>query len=98
MASNKSTGFWAFIAGLGAGAALGILFAPDTGANTRDKLSYRAEKYYTRLKEMLNLMEKEAKNAKEHVSTKAKEDYRKAEELLGEVENLLDDIKGKARN
>jgi gas vesicle protein len=48
--SNKNSAFLAFLAGAAVGATLGILYAPDKGKNTRDKLSFQLEKYRERLK------------------------------------------------
>lgn len=96
---NSSNSFLAFLLGLGTGAVLGILFAPDTGSNTRDKLSYRLAKYYDSLKELLGQMEKDngtSFNGSNPTGEQA-QDYRKAEALLQEVESLLDDMKQKGK-
>jgi gas vesicle protein len=42
------------LAGVAAGALLGILFAPDKGSVTRKKMSKKAEKYGEDLKEKFN--------------------------------------------
>lgn len=41
--SNSSKTFIAFLAGVAAGAAIGMLMAPDNGQVTRDKLSRQAD-------------------------------------------------------
>ena len=43
MAENDGSGFLWFLAGLGIGAAVGILYAPTTGEETRQKLMDAAE-------------------------------------------------------
>jgi len=43
MAENDGSGFLWFLAGLGIGAAVGILYAPSTGDETRQKLRDAAE-------------------------------------------------------
>lgn len=83
-----------FVSGAATGAALGILFAPDSGKNVRDKISYRLQSQWQRLKEMLNRGE-----GPEEYDTRGElrsEDFRKAEDLLNEVEGLLDEIKNKS--
>jgi gas vesicle protein len=96
---NKSSGnFWAFVAGRAAGAAVGILYAPDKGQNTRDKLSYQLDKYKKRLEELVEelIEQKEkpfnrAKSDSEKVITDAKE---KAEQLIDDVDDLIGQLKG----
>lgn len=42
------------LAGVAAGATLGILFAPDSGANTRKKIARKGEDYANNLKDKYN--------------------------------------------
>ena len=52
--SNNSNSWIAFIAGASIGAAVGILFAPDTGKNTRDRLTYQLSRYKEELEKLIN--------------------------------------------
>ncbi|MFM2401175.1 MAG: hypothetical protein RI950_692, partial [Bacteroidota bacterium] len=52
--SKSSRSFWAFVVGATAGAIVGILYAPDKGENTRNKLYYQLNKYRDQLKELIN--------------------------------------------
>ncbi len=97
--SKGGSNFLMFITGAAVGAAIGILYAPDKGINTRDKLSYRLDKY----REMLeNLLEDISENKELGLST-AKSDGEKvissakvkAEQLLSDVDELLNQIKHK---
>ncbi|WP_026947612.1 YtxH domain-containing protein [Algoriphagus marincola] len=94
--SKSSNSLIAFVLGAGVGTALGILFAPDTGSNTRDRLSYRLKKYKNELEELIDeLVEgkelhlNEAKTEGKRVINDAKN---KAENLLNDVNKLIDQI------
>ncbi|MFT4854966.1 MAG: gas vesicle protein [Planctomycetota bacterium] len=94
--SKNSNSLVAFVIGAGVGAALGILFAPDAGNNTRDKLSFKLSKYKKELESLIeDLVEgkethlNEAKTEGKRVISEAKN---KAENLLSDVNKLIDQI------
>ena len=95
---NKGTSnFLAFVLGAATGAIIGILYAPDKGSNTRDKLSYQLDKYKKQLEDLLE----DLVNGKVEVSSMAKEESKKvvsearkkAEQLLTDVDDLIGQIK-----
>jgi gas vesicle protein len=101
---NRSSGnaLLAFLVGAAAGGLAGILFAPDKGSNTRDRLSYRLHTYRKTLEDLLDdlVTEKngafsEAKSHGEKVVNDARE---KAERLLEDVDELLSHINKKTDN
>jgi len=95
--SKGSSNLLAFVVGAATGAILGILYAPDKGQNTRDKLSYQLDKYKKQLEELLE----DLINGKMEISSEAKEEGEKvisdarvkAEKLLTDVDDLIDQIK-----
>lgn len=82
--SDKSGAIAALLAGLAVGAVLGILFAPDSGKNTREKISDKA----------LDL----ADNAKDSIhSLQDKLTYGK-DSLVNLKDRVVDNVKTKVEN
>ena len=99
--SRKSDAFISFLSGAAVGAVLGILYAPDSGKNTREKLSFKLDKYKTKLQDLIAEYTAEEKLeftsvAKSEGAKVVKEAKNKAEALLGDVEELIGQIKGKS--
>jgi gas vesicle protein len=100
MSKKGGNALLAFLVGAATGAILGILYAPDKGVNTRQKLSFQLEKYRSMLQSLVNdlidgkdsPLTSEAKSQGQRVVDDAK---LKAEKLLEDVDELLGQIKGK---
>ena len=100
MSKKSGSTLLAFLVGAATGAILGILYAPDKGSNTREKLSYQLDKYRKMLQDMINdfvssretPLTSEAKSQGQKVVDEAKN---KAERLLEDVDELLEQIRGK---
>lgn len=94
---SKGNLFFAFLAGTAAGALFGILYAPDKGSNTRDRLTYRLDKYKIMLEELvqdlMNGKDLELNEAKTHGQKVVSDAREKAERLLEDVDELLTHIK-----
>ena len=87
----------AFLMGAVTGAIMGILYAPEKGSHTREKLSFLLEKYKKQLEDLLeqlvyvkDIPSSQAKSEGEKVIKDAKE---KAEKLLNDVDDLISQIK-----
>ncbi|HOX81454.1 MAG TPA: YtxH domain-containing protein [Chryseolinea sp.] len=100
MSKKGSNALMVFLAGAAAGAILGVLYAPDKGTNTREKLSFQLDKYREMLQDLINdfvsgketPLTSEAKSQGQKVVDEAKG---KAEQLLYDVDELLEQIRGK---
>ena len=95
---NKAGSILLFVSGILTGLTVGFLYAPDSGINTRDRVTFRLEKYRLKLEDLIGdlvrsrdqLPESVAKSDGEKVINDARE---KAKQLLDDVDNLLGQIK-----
>lgn len=85
------------LTGVAAGSVFGLLYAPDKGKITRNRLSYRLSKYREQIEYLLTdlvdspeLPENLSKNEGQRVVNDARE---KAERLLEDVDRLMAQIK-----
>lgn len=103
MSKKRGNTLLAFLVGAATGAILGILYAPDKGSNTREKLSYQLDRYRVMLQEVINdfvsgretPLTSEAKSQGQKVVDEAKT---KAEKLLEDVDELLLQIRGNKKS
>ena len=97
MSKNSTNSFISLILGLIIGGVLGILFAPDKGNNTRDRITFRLNKYKRKLEDLLDEIIDEKDSIDSEAKTKGKkvvDDAKtKAERLIKDVDGILSKIK-----
>ncbi|WP_045113550.1 YtxH domain-containing protein [Microscilla marina] len=83
--SKLANAITAFVAGTAVGAAVGILYAPEEGNKTRDKLTYRLSK----LKDKVTQLTEELTQGKEEITSEAKIQGKK---VVGDLEARVKDL------
>lgn len=84
------------------GSTIALLYAPDSGSNTRNKLTYRLNSYVNDLNKLI----KQLKHEKEMISSDAKvksdkvvsDAKKQADDLIKEAETLLKNIEKSKSN
>jgi len=86
----------AFLSGAATGLAFGMLYAPNKGRDTRDRLSFRLDKYRDALRDLTEEMmagkEVSSSAAKSEGQKVIKDAKDKAEKLLSDVDSLINQI------
>lgn len=84
--SKSAAGFFGFLTGAVIGAGLALLFAPQTGAETRKQIKDVSDKVADDVKENYDKISKEAKKSIEQVKTAA-------EKAMDNVKHFVDGAK-----
>ncbi|MEX0773925.1 MAG: YtxH domain-containing protein [Balneolales bacterium] len=87
------------ISGVFFGSLIGMLYAPDKGINTRDRLSYQLNSYLVDISDLIEKLrhESQVSDAKKQGDLVVEEAQKKAEDLIAEAEKLLKDISGQKK-
>ena len=99
--SNSENTFLGVLAGTAIGIVLGILIAPDKGANTRQKISDEALKTKQKLSDTVDQIKEKSdasattQNLDEHIESILSTVSYKADEVITALERKLKDLKEK---
>ena len=101
MSSKNGNSILAILAGAAVGVGLGILFAPDKGSNTREKIKDGFDDLKEKAKSKFNLLEEETKEQfsqtkdelKETIDNLISSSSYKAEEAITFLEEKLAELK-----
>ena len=95
--SRTSRDLTFLLAGLVGGAIFGLLYAPQEGKITRDRLTFRLSKYREQIEQLLDELRRPdalPENLSRHEGQRVVNDAReKAERLLEDVDRLMAQIK-----
>ena len=92
MSKNGGNIFMAFLTGASMGAILGILYAPEKGKDTRDKLRYQLKKQKEQIEELINDLvdgKESPTSLAKQMGEKVKNDaIQRAEKIRDEITNF----------
>ena len=89
--TDKTPVVVALLAGLAVGAALGVLFAPATGSETRNLISDKSKDLADSAKDKLQTYKEKVKDTTDHLAEVAKDKYQSySEKIQGGADDLAD--------
>jgi gas vesicle protein len=89
MDNSQSNSLLALLAGVAIGAGLGILFAPDSGENTRRKIKDGAEGYGDELKSQLNALNEKIRSSVAQQGEHLSDELDSLADVAGEETELM---------
>lgn len=93
MSSYSKGFFFGLLSGAAAGSFIALLYAPDKGSTTRDRLTYRLNNYLDELNDLIDELRTErndiVSDAKQKGDQVVEDAQKKAEDLISEAEELL---------
>jgi gas vesicle protein len=89
MGNNSKGHFFTFLLGAATGALIGLLYAPDKGKNTRDRLNFLLDKYSEKLQEIIEEM---IEGRDEPINAAKTEGERIISDAIKEAERLKNEV------